>query len=85
MPSERWRSVRNAEEARQAISEGLPEGVAAVLSPGELERLHVRLRALPEPPARPRLKGDDWLGAKGRFLFSIFLDAPCNSPLRLVL
>jgi hypothetical protein len=39
------RSVRNAEEAQQAISEGLPEGVAAVLSPGELERLHVRLRA----------------------------------------
>jgi hypothetical protein len=44
------RSVRNAEEARQAVSKGLPESVAAVFSPGELERLRVRLRALPEPP-----------------------------------
>src|SRR4029077_1246237 len=74
------RSVRNAEEARQAISEGLPEGVAVVLSPGELERLHVRLRAWPEPPARPRLEGDDWLGAAGVFCLVFLSTLPVILP-----
>jgi VIT1/CCC1 family predicted Fe2+/Mn2+ transporter len=78
------RSVRNAEEARQAISEGLPEGVAAVLSPGELERLHVRLRALPEPPARPRLEGDDWLGAAGVFCLVFLSTLPVILPFVLL-
>ena len=79
------RSVRNAEEARQAFRRGGGRVLWLSSLQASCARLHVRLRALPEPPARPRLKGDDWLGAKGRFLFSIFLDAPCNSPLRLVL
>jgi VIT1/CCC1 family predicted Fe2+/Mn2+ transporter len=82
VPSERC--VRNAEEARQAISEALPEGVAAVLSPGELERLHVRLRALPEPPARPRLEGDDWLGAAGVFCLVFLSTLPVILPFLLL-
>jgi hypothetical protein len=57
------RAARGPAEARQAIADELPERVAAILNPDELEPLHQRLRALPEPPARPHLIGDDWLGA----------------------
>jgi VIT1/CCC1 family predicted Fe2+/Mn2+ transporter len=76
------RSVRNSEEARQAISKALPEGIAAVLSPGE--RLQVRLRALPEPPARRRLEGDDWPGAAGVFCLVFLSTLPVILPFVLL-
>ena len=61
------RAARDPNEAHRVLADELPEGVGAVLYPGELEPLLQRLRALPEPSARPRLTGDDWLGALGIF------------------
>jgi hypothetical protein len=59
------RAARNPDQAQLVLADELPESVAAVLYPGELEPLLQRLRALPEPSARPRLTRDDWLGAFG--------------------
>jgi hypothetical protein len=61
------RAARNPNDAQRILADELPEGVAAAIYPGELEPLLQRLRALPEPSARPRLTGDDWLGAFGIF------------------
>jgi len=70
-----YRAVRNAADPRTAqrmIADALPSVVAAVLEPAELESIHRRLKQLPEPPARARLRKDDWLGALGVF-FLVFL------------
>jgi VIT family len=74
------RAARGPAEARQAIADELPEGVAAILNPDELEPLHRRLRALPEPPARPHLTGDDLLGAAGVFGLVFFSTLPVVLP-----
>ena len=74
------RAARDPEEARQAIAGELPEGIAAILNPDELEPLHQRLRALPEPPARPHLTGDDLLGAAGVFGLVFFSTLPVVLP-----
>ncbi len=50
------------------------------LNPDELESLHQRLRALPEPPARPHLTGDDLLGAAGVFGLVFFSTLPVVLP-----
>jgi hypothetical protein len=57
------RAANDPHEAQRMLAAELPEGFAAVLFPGELEPLVQRLRALPEPSARPCLAGDDWVGA----------------------
>ena len=78
------RAARDPAEARQAIADELPEGVAAILHPNELEPIHWRLRALPEPPARPRLNGDDWLGAVGVLGLVFFSTLPVVLPFVLI-
>ena len=74
------RAARDPEEARQAIAGELSEGIAAILNPDELEPLHQRLRALPEPPTRPHLTGDDLLGAAGVFGLVFFSTLPVVLP-----
>jgi VIT1/CCC1 family predicted Fe2+/Mn2+ transporter len=44
----------------------------------------VRLRALPEPPARPHLEGDDWLGAAGVFCLVFLSTLPVILPFVLL-
>jgi VIT1/CCC1 family predicted Fe2+/Mn2+ transporter len=39
--------------------------VASILQPAELESIRQRLKQLPEPTERARLRKDDWLGAVG--------------------
>jgi VIT1/CCC1 family predicted Fe2+/Mn2+ transporter len=56
------------QQANQILAEELPSMVAAVLPPPALDMMRERLNALPEPPAHPRLKPEDWRGA-----FSVFL------------
>jgi hypothetical protein len=57
------RRARVAEEAHHAIADALPEGIANVLQPPDMDTIRQRLNQLPEPPVRPRLHKDDWLGA----------------------
>ena len=78
------RAARDPAEARQAIADELPEGVAAILYTSDLELLHGRLLALPEPPAKPRLTGDDWLGAVGVLGLVFFSTLPVVLPFVLI-
>jgi hypothetical protein len=57
------RSACAAEASHRIIAGALPEEVARVLQPAELETIRQRLNQLPDPPVRPRLGKDDWLGA----------------------
>ncbi len=66
--------------AQRLITGALPQVVAAVLLPGEVEALHQRLKGLPEPPARATLQTDDWLGALGVMLLVFLSTFPVVMP-----
>jgi VIT1/CCC1 family predicted Fe2+/Mn2+ transporter len=74
------RRAGTAAEAYRAIAGALPEGVAKVLEPPELEMIRRKLTQLPEPPPRPRLHRDDWLGAFAVFLWVFVSTFPVAIP-----
>jgi VIT1/CCC1 family predicted Fe2+/Mn2+ transporter len=78
------RVAKDPDEAQRMLAAEMPEQFASVLSPGELEPVLRRLRALPEPSARPQLTGDDWLGAFGIFGLVFFSTLPIVLPFLLV-
>jgi VIT1/CCC1 family predicted Fe2+/Mn2+ transporter len=78
------RAAKDPDEAQRMLAAELPEQFAAALSPGELEPALRRLRALPEPFARPQLTGDDWLGAFGILGLVFFSTLPIVLPFLLV-
>ncbi len=80
------RSVRGAEpeEGRRLIASALPPVLAASVRPAEVEALRERLAALPELPARPRLVGDDFLGAVAVFLLVFLSTFPVVVPFLLI-
>jgi hypothetical protein len=62
------RAVQGAadpERGRAVIAGALPPALAALLGPGELEALRLRLAAALEPPRHPTLGWDDLLAALG--------------------
>ena len=78
-----FRAVRAATdpaEARRLIGDGLPSVVTSVMQLAELDSLHARLKALPEPPERAKLGRDDWLGATGVFLWVFLTTFPVVIP-----
>ena len=78
-----FRAVRKAtdpKEAQRLITDALPSVVASVLEPVEMESLYRRLKQLPEPPDRVRLRKDDWLGAVGVFLLVFLCTFPVVIP-----
>jgi hypothetical protein len=78
-----FRAVRKAtdpQKARRLIAEALPSVLASVLQPAELEAMHQRLKQLPEPTQRARLRMDDWRGALGVFLLVFFATFPVVIP-----
>jgi VIT family len=78
-----FRAVRKATDplqARSLIADALPSVVATVLEPAELDSMHQRLKALPEPPAYARLDRDDWRGALGVFLLVFLSTFPLTIP-----
>ena len=74
------RAAKNPEAAQRIIAEALPGPVASVLQGGEIEALRQRLSRLPEPPARPRLHKQDFLGAAGVFLIVFLSTFPVVIP-----
>ena len=81
------RAVRKATDPLQAqrlIAGALPQVVAAVLEPAELETMRLRLQQLPEPPDRARFAKDDWLGALGVFLLVFVSTFPMVIPFILM-
>ena len=78
-----FRAVRRAGDAaraRRLISDSLPAEIASVLDPADFDRMHQRLKQLPEPPARSRLVGSDWRGALAVFLLVFISTFPVAIP-----
>jgi VIT family len=78
-----FRAVRNATDpnhAQRLIADALPSVVASVLLPAELETMSQRLKQLPDPPRRARLRKDDWLAALGVFLLVFVSTFPVAIP-----
>lgn len=78
-----FRAVRGAADpqtAQRLVAGALPTVIASVLEPAELESMQRRLKQLPEPPERARLRKDDWLGALGVFLLVFFATLPVAIP-----
>ncbi|HVQ29452.1 MAG TPA: VIT1/CCC1 transporter family protein [Vicinamibacteria bacterium] len=77
------RAVRETTDpgrGQQLIAEALPAPLASVLEPTDLEAMRLKLKQLPEPPARARLDGDDWRGALGVFLLVFLSTLPVAIP-----
>lgn len=75
--------TREPEEANKVIAEALPPVVAQVLPPQALDAMRQKLHELPEPPARPRLKKEDWRGAAGVFSLVFLSTFPIILPFLL--
>ncbi|PWT88183.1 MAG: VIT family protein [Blastocatellia bacterium] len=78
------RKSRTAEEAHKIIGEALPPLVTSVLSHAELESVRQKLMGLPDPPERPTLAREDWLGALAVFLLVSLSTFPVVMPFILV-
>jgi VIT1/CCC1 family predicted Fe2+/Mn2+ transporter len=77
------RAVRKATDPQKAqglLADALPAVVASVLQPGELNTMAERLKELPEPPERARLRAVDWRGALGVFLLVFLSTLPVVIP-----
>ena len=78
-----WRALKKApdpEVGRQVIIDALPPLVGATLGSAELEAMRQKLELLPEPPLRPSLHKDDWIGAAGVFLWVFVTTFPVAVP-----
>jgi VIT1/CCC1 family predicted Fe2+/Mn2+ transporter len=74
------RRASSAEEGRQIIAAALPSVVASALQGQDLERMRLHLLQLAEPPARPRLRGRDWLAALAIFVWVFAITFPVVIP-----
>jgi len=78
-----YRAVRRATDPQQAqrlIADALPSVVASILQPAELASIHQRLKQLPEPPDRVRLRKEDWLAGLWVFLWVVLSMFPLAIP-----
>lgn len=78
-----WRTLRQTETPEQAhrvIADQLPPLVAQALGPAELEAVRLKLAQLPEPPARPRLLREHWLGSLAVFAWVFLTTFPVAIP-----
>ena len=81
------RRVHRAKEPKEAdriIADALPTSLAAVMPESAVDAVRKRLLELPEPPARPRLKREDWLGAVGVFNLVFFSTFPLVLPFLVI-
>ena len=78
-----YHSVRKAtdpQKAHRLIADALPPVVASILQPAELESIRQRLKQLPEPPDRVRLRKEDWLAGLWVFLWVVLSMFPLALP-----
>lgn len=77
------RAVQKAADPQQAqrlLADALPSVVASVLQPAELGAMAQRIKEEPEPPARARLRAEDWRGALGVFVLVFLSTFPVTIP-----
>ena len=80
------RSVRAADpvEGRRLVTAAMPPVLVGIVHEAQVESLRERLIALPEPPTRPTLVADDFLGAVGVFLLVFLSTFPVVIPFLLI-
>ena len=66
--------------ARSIIADALPPVLAGALSHDELDKVREKLAHVSEPPERPKLGRDDYLGAVGVFLLVFLATFPVVIP-----
>jgi VIT1/CCC1 family predicted Fe2+/Mn2+ transporter len=74
------RSGGDSQKGQRIIADALPPLVASVLQPAELESIRLRLKDLPNPPDRVRLRKEDWSGFLGVFLLVFLSTFPVVIP-----
>lgn len=67
-------------DADRIIADALPPVVLKILSTSEIRSMRQRLQQLPEPPKRPHLTRNDWLGAIGVLLLVFLSTFPVAVP-----
>jgi VIT1/CCC1 family predicted Fe2+/Mn2+ transporter len=72
-------AASGAEAGRRIVADTLPDHVAAVAGPDDLENMRTRLLAL-RPDDRPVLTARDWLAALGIFLLVVIATFPVVLP-----
>lgn len=74
------RDRENPERAYRVIADALPPLLASVTTPAELEVMRRKLQELPEPPNRPQITKEEWLGGLGVFLLVVAATLPVALP-----
>ncbi len=72
------------EKAHQVIADALPPVLVRVTTAADLEAIRQKLRQLPEPPQRPHLTRDEWLGGVSVFLLVVVATLPVVLPFLFV-
>jgi len=78
------RTAATPDEAHHIIAGAMPPLLASVVSPAQFESMRQNLTQLPEPPERPQLTKQDWLGGVGVFLLVLFATLPVVLPFAFV-
>jgi hypothetical protein len=76
----RLRKATAPDEGQRIVAEMIPSMVADVLGPTELEPIRRKLVQSPQPPARPRLSKEEWLGALAVFCWVFVTTFPVALP-----
>jgi hypothetical protein len=74
------RGAASALEGQRILADALPSPIAAALRPDQLETVRQHFLRLPKPPARPRLRSREWLGALAVFLWVFLVTFPVALP-----
>ena len=78
------RAAADAETGRRLIERSLPQAVAGLVSPAEIEATRGRIVALASVPERPTLKWDDLLASLVIFLIVVASTFPVVLPFALI-
>jgi hypothetical protein len=78
------RDPANPEQAYRVLADAMPPLLASVTTPAEFEVMRKRLQASPEPPDRPGISKDEWLGGLGVFLLVVVITFPVVLPFLFV-
>jgi len=78
------RAAADAETGRRLIERSLPQAVAGLVSPAEIEAIRGRIVALASVPERPTLKWDDLLASLVIFLIVVASTFPVVLPFALI-
>lgn len=78
------KAASNEKAAEKFIADALPEAIASVTTPEQLESMRRELLRMPTPDRRTHLTKDDWLGALAICLLVFFSTFPVVIPFLLV-